>query len=350
MDPLSRRRFLGSALAAGAGATLVQPFTGVGAAAGLAAQTGDETDPNFVMGQVVGADEAGYASVLDLDDQLRTVQIASGTRVWKGGRWNREELAPKDCVMGRGTLDGDETLVIDNLWANIRNYRGALQRVREDTVTVRAEDGQLYSASISPDTSVISSDGGQGPDGDVSSLSLGEDAVVIVSADPGTGKLTATRIETFDDRGQVSPEPSGPANALGFNIARRGNASWFCCGNVSGCGRCGASNQGYCSGCRSDRPHIAWPQVSACTAPCVGCCLPSDFPRYGCGTSFDIKNPCSGATDIVYIRDCGPNPRCRSTGCKSYDSVRFDLTPCAFSAVGGSFNIGHCNLWVSPPR
>jgi hypothetical protein len=200
-------------------------------------------------------------------------------------------------------------------------------------------------------------------------MKAGDDLVVIAFRDTTTGDLIAHRMEASEAFGQgaVSPEPSPVAGtmhtsgrrpqdhglvahaATHFPIARQGNASWFCCGNVSGCGQCGSSGGGYCSGCRSDAQHMAWPLVSSCTAPCVGCCLPGDFPRYGCDTRFYCENACSGWTTIVTIKDCGPNPRCRSTGCQSYDSVRFDLTPCAFSAIHGDFALGHANVWFSAP-
>jgi hypothetical protein len=95
---------------------------------------------------------------------------------------------------------------------------------------------------------------------------------------------------------------------------------------------------------------MAWPQVSGCGPYCDGCCLEEGYPRYGCGTGFTIENPCSGRSAFVQIADCGPTVRCRNTGCLGFDSVRFDLTPCAFSGVGGSFDVGHCNLYVSAPQ
>ena len=126
--------------------------------------------------------------------------------------------------MGRGTLDEREILAIDNIWANIRNYRGELERVQPDAVAIRGGDGGLYSAKVSSGTAVIAGNGDEQPDGDVSSLSTGEEAIVIVSADPETGRLTATRIEAFDDRGrgEVSEEPPGPARCprLQYRSAR----------------------------------------------------------------------------------------------------------------------------------
>jgi hypothetical protein len=227
------------------------PFASPDSAAGQERQgfSDQEFDPNFVMGKVVAAGEDGTLSVVDLDDRLRTLRSESASRFWKAGGWNGAEIAPNDCIWARGQLEGDSGLAVENLWANMVNLRGELRSVLGDTLSLAADNGELFAVAATPKTTVV------GPTGEVlegvlSLLAIGEYTMVIGYRDPASKELTATRVESFAALDEVSPESTVEAADMtaAFTVARRGNASWFCCGNVSGCGHCGASNQGYCGG------------------------------------------------------------------------------------------------------
>jgi hypothetical protein len=53
----------------------------------------------------------------------------------------------------------------------------------------------------------------------------------------------------------------------------------------------------------------------------------------------DIRNPCIGTIVTVRIRDCGPTIRCVSDHC-NYNHVKYDLTPCGFTATGKDLSAG----------
>jgi hypothetical protein len=86
---------------------------------------------------------------------------------------------------------------------------------------------------------------------------------------------------------------------------------------------------------------MAWPKLTTGCGPFFGdCSLSSDFPRHACGSCVDIMNPCVGTIVTVRIRDCGPTVHCVSPKCNGYDHVAYDLTPCAFTALGKSLSDG----------
>jgi hypothetical protein len=303
-------------------------------------------------------------SVLTPEAEVRAARVSDESQVWKAGVWNRHELAAPDCLLGRGELDADGSLVIDRVWANVMKIDGVATDVDKTSrrVTLAAGDKRSYALNVTAGTVGLDRRDRQ-RDGDPGVLTTGEAAFAIAYRDPVTRELFAHRLESSlaDPAAPAAPEPeldtsnaapgrlTGDA-ALAITVDRQGNASYFCCNTSGGCG-CGSAPIGFCSGCHSASWQIAWPKITGCTASCVGCCLPSDFPRYACHTDLYARNACQ--TDLgwiqVAIKDCGPNPRCRTTGCKGWDSVRFDLTSCAFSALGGSFSIGHMNLQVSGP-
>jgi hypothetical protein len=167
---------------------------------------------------------------------------------------------------------------------------------------------------------------------------------VIAFYDPGSDNLVASRVIT------VAEDPNAPATAA---RARRpagkvkahaaagwetGIASWFCCGNVGGCGQCYGvgSGGGACGGCRSDYHHMAWPELTTGCGPyCDNCCLRADFPRLPCGQGIRVWHYCDSHYVDCTIKDCGPLVRCRSAyGCGALVKIMFDLTPCAFSVIG----------------
>ncbi len=80
MPTLTRRQLLGSAILAGAGATVVQEL---GLFDPARAATNPDADPNFLTGRVVQFDSGtGVFQVVDLDLQVRTAQLTSASQVW----------------------------------------------------------------------------------------------------------------------------------------------------------------------------------------------------------------------------------------------------------------------------
>jgi hypothetical protein len=363
MQRSTRRGFIGTALGAGVGANLLVPYARVASAQEGPPRGGSapERDPNFVMGKIIDVADDGGLSILDDTDSVRHVRRDGATRAWKASEFNVVEPAAGDCVYARGVPDEEGVLVLETLWANITKLEGDLQSVDAKSKELRlAKKGRggrsegVIELNLKDDT-IVRGDDGRESSGNADKLKKNSPVVIIGYGDPATRELTAHRVEAFETFGASDSDGKAARHrkaraATHFSIARRGNASFFCCGNVSGCGwSCGSSGGGYCGNCRSSSNHIAWPQVSSCGPYCSGCCLESGYPRYGCGTRFYCENACSRLTTIVTITDCGPTVRCRNTGCQGYDSVRFDLTPCAFSAIGGSFSIGHANVWLSAP-
>lgn len=367
----TRRRFISTALSAGVGSTVFQPYEAADAT-GLrhfSPEDASGSDPNFVMGKVVAVSDDGALRIFNEDGAVQAVRRHSGTASWKASYVNRTDVAVGDCVFTRGEHDDNDQLILNTVWANIGKFEGDLTSLDVKRKTLRlAKKGRLgrpegeLSLRLKDDT-IVRGDDGRESQGDLGKLKPKSSVVIVSYGDPETRELTVHRIEAVEvfGSGVISPEPPEPAKrdsrsrpiaraATHFPIARRGNASFFCCGNVSGCGySCGSSTSGACGNCRSSLNHMAWPKISGCGPFCSGCCLETDYPRYGCGTRFYCENACSGYTTILTITDCGPTVRCRSTGCQSYDSVRFDLTPCAFSAIHGNFSIGHANVWLSAP-
>ena len=356
----SRREFLNRAILAGAGATVVEPFAAAPArAAEPAGRFTDRPDPNFLIGRVVDAGSDGSLMVLTPDDEVRSTRLATDAVYWKAGSWNQEEITVRDCVMGRGEFDAEGTLVVDRVWANVMKIDGTVESVDRGSgeVLLRSSDKRPYRLDVTPGTLGLDRRDRQ-RDGDPTVVKHAEPAFAIAYRDPNTDRLYAHRLESAlgDPDAPVAVDPDEPAatkqpagafaaDALALPLLRQGNASYFCCNTSGGCG-CGSAPAGFCSGCHSASHQIAWPKIVGCTAPCVGCCLPADFERLACHRDLYAQNVCQSPAYyiIVSVKDCGPNPRCRNTGCMGWDSVRFDLTACAFNALGGSFSIGHMNL------
>lgn len=365
---LTRRGLIGGAGSAALGAALGLAHTSRAAASESAiAPAAVSYDPNFVMGQVTGVGGDGLLTIFDGDGRERAARLVDATRYWKASRWNVRDIAPGDCVTGRGALNDAGELELEVAWANIGRFVGECTSVGRDSFEIRHAGRRISTIQVTDDT-IFRDLRGRESFGDLTVISSDLPLFVISHNDGPAGQEVAHRVEvagpsvadTVDAglaivNGLVEDHwPSTPVtgrhNQPNFDVARRGNASYFCCGSQACGSRCGSlGTNGKCGFCSSSGHYIAWPKVSDCTAGCVGCCLPENFPRYGCGTGFEIENSCSGRATFVQIADCGPNPRCRDTGCKGYQSVRFDLTPCAFTAVGGSMDIGHVNLWVSAP-
>jgi hypothetical protein len=64
----------------------------------------------------------------------------------------------------------------------------------------------------------------------------------------------------------------------------------------------------------------------------------------------DVKQPCTGKTLRVTVKDHGPTIHCRGPyGCNLETTVKFDLTPCAFHDLGGSLSQGIMDLKATDP-
>jgi hypothetical protein len=339
VDTLSRREFLSRALLAGAGAVFVAPAS---ARASAVPQDPDsfDTDPGFLAGQVVDIATSGDLAILDLDSKVRLARLGTDSGVWKLGQWSLQPPSIGDCLYVRGELAADAILYVRRAWANIDSLAGETLEVTSSGATVRSRDDSELHLAVTDETELIVPGVGVRP-----SLSdLHEGDLVQVIAYHQADEIVATRIFVApqDFAGTAAAGSVGDAESLqvAATCIRKGLTTWFCCGNVSGCGRCsGSSGPGACTGtggCRSDRLHMAWPKLGTGCGPfCSNCCLGADFERLACYTSVTVKNPCNNNSVTVRIRDCGPTIRCVDPmTCKSRTKIMFDLTPCAFSAIG----------------
>lgn len=348
MDAVSRRSFIHRALMAGAGATLTVPFaSGEFGAEANAQQVGpiSDVDPGFVAGRVVDTSPAG-AIVEDYDGQLRRLEYAPTTNVWKRARWNDADLFEGDCVYARGELGEENEIIVDRTWANIENLPGNVHDVRQKEIILRLSNDDLVPIRILDETRVERPNG-KFQKGDATGLRSGDFVRVISFRE---SPLSAATIF-------LANVPSIPADVLdledlpdvdiigtGSCAAYKGLTTWFCCGNVSGCGRCTSSGSGACAPynlpCRSDRQHMAWakivkPDGGRCGPYASGCSVGEDWPRLACDVGISIRNPCTDRYTTAFIRDCGPTVHCETpSGCRDFRKVKFDLTPCAYSAVG----------------
>lgn len=354
MTSVSRRKLLSSAILAGAGATAIR---GLGRFDPAKAATDPDVDPNFLMGQVVKHDSAaGIFQVLDLDLQVRTARLMPASRVWKQGAWSSVPLALNDCVMSRGTLNAKNDLLISNLWVDIKNFRGELSSVSASAVTFGHAHGSSKSRSKSVTATVNSrtevNAGGQVVTGSTKELAPGHYVNVIGYGEPSAGTFVATLI--IGPAADTGPEPA-PVVRAGpgvTNTTYEHIASWFCCGNVSSaCGAdCANSGGGACGDCRADRLHMAWSHLSTtgCDVDCCGnCCRTHN--SVACGHSVAISNPCLGHSATATVHDCGPCVHCISNfGCDNRNAVAIDLTPCSFTALGGTLQSGlqTCNATI----
>ncbi|MDQ3981366.1 MAG: septal ring lytic transglycosylase RlpA family protein [Actinomycetota bacterium] len=352
MSSVSRRRFLGEALLAGAGATVLRPFA-PGELAGPAADASEESDldPNFVAGQVVDVSD-GRIIVRNPDDELRELAVTSGSGIWKRAEWNGAAVTVDDCIYARGEADESGRLVVERLWANIAAFTGRVHDARRTSVTLEMPSGAHRTTAVIERTEVESRRGGFGR-GSASHLRPGDVVQVVEFNEPGADDYTASRLLLMS--GTQSATVVDDEDIVDIDFATntctyKGLTTWFCCGSVGGCGRCGndGSSGGACGGCRSDSNHMAWPKIGTGCGPfCDNCCVPSNFPRLPCGRSVTVRNPCNSRSQSVRIRDCGPQIRCVSdTGCNNWNKVKFDLTPCAFSAIG-NLDAGRINCRAS---
>lgn len=332
VDQITRRTLLTRALVAGAGATVLGSFRDSAAAAVGADARSTQLpviDPNFIAGRVVGSDRAGLV-VQDPDLQLRRVSVGAASEVWREGVWGAGGLRSGDCIYARGSLQPDDTLVVDKAWVAIFNHYGTVQRASARSMDFVIRGGQEVSVSASPFVA------------DFSSLTAGQ-GVQVIGFEGSSGELAATLVVPDLLDATPSPQEIAPDSSL------LGVGSWQCCGGVNGCGsqdcainRCcpPPSSHGACSTCRTDQAGVAWPHLTTgCVASCISCCFTPT--ALACGHIVTITNSCTNKSTNCPVNDCGPNARCVvANRCKGYQVVKWDLTACSFTAVGGNLDAG----------
>lgn len=380
VDLVSRRQFLGRALVAGAGATVMELAVPAGFARASsinnpsAIAQAEDSDPNFLAGSVLSYDEVTRSvTVLDPDSQIRTASTNGHTSIWKAGLWNAEPLSIGDCLLARGVTNGDR-LALQSVWVDIKNFYGTVNSIGADNFVLATSNHVAFLVGISNLTTLYEQGGPY--INSLGHLRPGVAARIIGFGDPVLGTFTATSIWNVsepvqangadDETDPTAPTVDGTTVPPTCSYTYYGLASWFCCGGVNGCGSagCGSSGAGACPGCRSDRQHIAWPNITnAGGAHCISTCGQNGcasnncsscptITRLDCGTSVSLSNPCQSAQTTVFVKDCGPCVHCRPAfGCKGRTHVKFDLAPCAFTALGGSLDSGFvsCNATVQVP-
>lgn len=372
MDRLSRREFLARAMMAGAGATLVEPALLPRFPSPLAQQDPPsslepDVDPGFVAGRVLHVQEqGGLVTVEDLDGPVRVLRVGSESAVWKRAAWNAHHIDQGDCLYARGDLVEPDVLSVEKLWANIESFPARIKATFSDRILVQLADGSQKTVHLFERSEIQATHGLSR--GDPSDLAPPDEVQIIAFRETGQEDLvaslilplssTATTSEADEDYDMPAPDdPGGDTGGCWYSYV--GLTTWFCCGNVAGCGACsGQSNEGYCeAGCRSNRLHAAWPKIrrgdtgATCGPYCGDCCIGSGFPRLRCRKRLNVGNPCNGKNTDVVVKDCGPTVRCTTaTGCKNRKKIKFDLTPCAFSAIGNlDRGVINCNALVELP-
>ncbi len=390
MDTISRRNFLGNALLAGAGTTFLQKLSPLelrrAAKVPPPGVAFEDFDPNFIAGRVVENLGEGRYMVTDSDSQARVIKVAPSSRVWKQGFWNRFGLQEDDCQYSRGTLQGDGTLEIDRLWVHIFNFPGVVANVQEKRLTIQnAWSGDEFEMPVLDHTEVQTRRGDfvRGSTADLTTEELVQTVgfgdlqhgtfrpTRIIRRSRGNGPSGGEEQSSDSEPGEVTTvqeitQPDGSKKHQ-CQTTYFGLTSWFCCGGVLACGatctdqhpQCKENNcggfGGFCTGCRTDNMSLAWPNVcngagTDCRrTSCVSCC-PSSVPEFTCQQELVAQNPCNLNAVTVRVRDHGPVIHCLGPiTCKNRDTVRFDLTACAFSALG-QLDWGHQALNVSYSR
>jgi hypothetical protein len=376
MDELTRREFLAKALLAGSGTILVSAIPGEAAPAALdAGASALDFDPDFIVGVVESVKTDGTIIASDLDSTLRVLEVLPSSRIWKAGQWNTYPVAAGDCIFARGTVGADPVFAVDKLWTNIANAYGGVASVGSRDFAFSLQNGTEVSVDVTDSTEVATADGfATGIARVMSAVSATDMAQVVGYGDLHNGPFVATRVfptvhdapvdpPSSDDgiMRQVSPQtsPLPPVCHETYNKL----ATYFCCGDVSGCGKnCSGSTSGACLDCRADRRHIAWPRMlnaggNLCDSRCIACncsncpdacCCFGGVRRMACGDQVQVDAPCNGTTIYPTIHDCGPRVHCDPEfGCKNRRHVAFDLTPCAFTALGSDLSDGKVTVNVT---
>lgn len=367
MDAVSRRGFLQQALVAGAGTRLTAPLLGAGAAAALrdsvsTPQPPAELDPNFIAGRVVERVADDEYLVEDPDKKIRPMRVSPPTRVWKRAYVNRYGVVEGDCLYARGQLQPDGVLAVDRLWVDIITFPATVMQATADVHVMSEWTGDEFKFPVAPFTEVEQAGGGYAK-GDASTLQRDDGLQAVGFGIPEDGTFSPSRLilrsaraRPQDARGAavpfvrsnaaLAPGPDGELQTCQYTYY--GITTWFCCGGVLACGatctgQCADNNcgeyGGFCTGCRTDSLHMAWPNVcrqsgTDCRGTiCASCC--TSFPQLTCQDSIRCENPCNNNVTTCTIKDHGPQTRCTPPAtCKNRDTIKFDLTACAFSALG----------------
>ncbi len=354
----TRREVIGQALLAGAGATIAGALPSGTALAAADGGPDSPFDPSFLSGQIISMQSSGRLTVLEDEDRVRSAQLRGGSGIWKQAAWGGDP-GLGDCLYATGVLGRDGVFGIDQMWIAIGTFLAKAVDVQDGLVTLDT-DGQTIESRIIARTQIQDRQGRLTNARPTSLLRDGDYMQVVGFSDPKTGAFTASLIyplvsDNAASALELQPTKGMPRTISGPNgpliqcpLTWYGLATFFCCGGVNGCNynKCGGSGGGWCVNqtCRSYNHQMAWKNVSepgnTCNATCFSCC-DTTMSQFACGTFATVTNPCQSKSDSPYIVDCGPNLHCVSAfGCQNRTVVKFDLTPCSFAAIGGSFNAG----------
>jgi hypothetical protein len=347
MQQPSRRQFLAQALAAGAGATVLEPFArpaaalAQGRASTSATADPDRPDPNFFYGKVVDAGTDGTLKGVDEFGAAQDLLLTSSSWIWREGLVNNSLPTVGEQLSARGVRQADGSLAIDRCWANIVKMDGhVVSRGPGSAVVVDTDKQGPVKFAFKDLTTVVDPGGKAIAGGSPANLVTSGDVTVIGWETPGGG-FHASRVIMASEGPTVNAARKDVTRKLprahaAFTVQYAGVSSWFSC-NGAACGTCHTSSM-----------QIAWPKMSGgLCGPSNGCPLPSNFPAHSCSACFLVQDACQTTQLQVKVADCGPNTRCRTTGCKQYQDVWFDLTRSAFSFLGGNLDLGFMDLWVS---
>ncbi len=380
----SRRQFLGRALAAGAGATVLEPFV-VGDPDARAVPAGTlyntpnvDSDPNFLLGRVVDTGSGGTIAVLDPQgcSHVTLAKPDSGGTTWKLGVLNALPVVSGDVIYARGTPGSDGVFAFNRLWANIDNFRAEVIAVGASSLSLlELKTGQALTVNVGNVTKTILPDGTQQM-GSVSGVQVGDPLQIVSAGDNASGERWATEITSLNALDSVIAQDQATHSELSPASSQRvatpdqpccgcqtyhGVTSWFCCGSTcSQCAACGATcdcgsatsccgcgSTGACSGCcscYSGLNAIAWPLIYECNGsgcgncgntcgPYSGNCQVYTLPRENCCVCHYVARECTSVGLTCRVRDCGPTIHCVSAVCCGETKVAWDLTPCAYSAL-----------------
>jgi hypothetical protein len=343
----SRREFLTRAVTAGVGVSVLEPF-GLSAAYAddsamptASAADPNDADPNFFYGTIVGVPPDGALRGVDDLNAAWVLQVTPGSAIWREGETGNALPVVGDHLSARGQRGPDGTLRIDTAWANIVKFDGWLREVAPGgALTIDSDQQGAVGIGFTDLTTVVDPSGRSLAGASPALLKVGGD-VTAIGWRTAEGTFQASRVIMPPDPAVVAAQAEAVsklavAHAAAITVQYAGVASYFTC-NGAACGTCHTSSH-----------QLAWPKMNGnLCGPSHGCDLPANWPSHSCSACFDAQNGCQTGTVRLKVADCGPNTRCRKTGCLSYQDVWFDLTQGAFTALGGSLSIGHLDLQLS---
>jgi hypothetical protein len=353
MNSLTRRNLLRRALAAGVGASAFEAFSTSPEAAVTSSRDLPPIDPTFVAGRVVEVGRGGSVRVLDHHSALHDVRFDGRTSIWREGEWGGTGLLNDDCIYAHGELEPDGALRVLKAWIDIDNFLATIVRITSKGAVLRPISGDEEEVAFGPSTRFH--DFG-GLSADVPRMIRPGVPVQVISFGKSPDRQTAHRVIPLATAGvsETPAEASGAAPLSTTSVDIFGVSSWECCGGHQGCGssgRCAANGLGYCNNgadCFTDRTGMAYPVLPGKNSTCNPSCLPPGatkccpvMPQLYCGFVGSITNVCTGQFAFVSIVDHGPCTRSiPAFGCNRYVCVKFDLTACTFTSIGGDLDTG----------